>query len=109
MVPAHHARQKEAEMDDEFPPYGNESDLVRIGGLEIENRLDRLVLTATWSEPRPRRPGAGARAARAARARAIATLVVRPRTAGADRGPAGTRGAQPFRLNASGSHGAAAP
>ena len=28
-----------------FKPYANESDVIRIGGLEIENRIDRLTLT----------------------------------------------------------------
>ena len=28
-----------------FTPYANEDDVVRIGGLEIENRTDRIVLT----------------------------------------------------------------
>ena len=28
-----------------FKPYANESDVIRIGGLEIENRTDRLSLT----------------------------------------------------------------
>ena len=55
-------------MDDEFPPYGNESDLVRIGGLEIENRLDRLVLS------RDRAGLALARELHALLGRAIATL-----------------------------------
>ena len=29
----------------QFKPYANESDVVRIGGLEIENRTDRISLT----------------------------------------------------------------
>ncbi|MGV8803785.1 MAG: hypothetical protein ACWA6Y_02325 [Polaromonas sp.] len=28
-----------------FKPYANESDVIRIGNLEIENRIDRLTLT----------------------------------------------------------------
>ena len=28
-----------------FKPYANESDVIRIGGLEIENRIDRISLT----------------------------------------------------------------
>ena len=28
-----------------FVPYANEDDVVRIGGLEIENRTDRIALT----------------------------------------------------------------
>lgn len=31
-------------MNDDFKPYDNESDLIRIGDLAIENRLDRVVL-----------------------------------------------------------------
>lgn len=29
----------------EFRPYKNEKDVIRIGGLEIENRLDRVSIT----------------------------------------------------------------
>ncbi|MDD2608518.1 MAG: hypothetical protein PHX60_02340 [Giesbergeria sp.] len=29
----------------DFKPYSNESEVIRIGGLEIENRLDRITLT----------------------------------------------------------------
>lgn len=29
----------------DFKPYANESDVIRIGALEIENRIDRLSLT----------------------------------------------------------------
>ena len=61
-------------MDDEFPPYGNESDLVRIGGLEIENRLDRLVLTGDLVLSRDRAGLALARELDALLGRAIATL-----------------------------------
>jgi len=32
-------------MTDKFKPYANEADVIRIGGLEIENRVDRVVLT----------------------------------------------------------------
>jgi len=32
-------------MTDQFKPYANEADVIRIGGLEIENRVDRVVLT----------------------------------------------------------------
>lgn len=31
-------------MSDDFKPYANESDVIRIGNLEIENRVDRLTL-----------------------------------------------------------------
>ena len=61
-------------MDDEFPPYGNESDLVRIGGLEIENRLDRLVLTGDLVLSRDRAGLALARELQALLGRAIASL-----------------------------------
>ena len=61
-------------MDDEFPPYGNESDLVRIGGLEIENRLDRLVLTGNLVLSRDRAGLALARELHVLLGRAIATL-----------------------------------
>ncbi|GAB3359642.1 MULTISPECIES: hypothetical protein [Giesbergeria] len=29
----------------EFKPYSNEKDVIRIGGFEIENRLDRVAIT----------------------------------------------------------------
>ena len=32
-------------MTQEFKPYANESDVLRIGDLEIENRIDRVSLT----------------------------------------------------------------
>ena len=32
-------------MTHEFVPYANESDVLRIGGLEIENRIDRVSMT----------------------------------------------------------------
>ena len=32
-------------MTQEFKPYANEADVLRIGDLEIENRLDRVTLT----------------------------------------------------------------
>jgi hypothetical protein len=31
-------------MSDDFKPYDNESDVIRIGHLEIENRVDRVTL-----------------------------------------------------------------
>ena len=61
-------------MDDEFPPYGNESDLIRIGGLEIENRLDRLVLTGDLVLSRDRAGLALARELHALLGRAIADM-----------------------------------
>ena len=36
---------KNQTMSDEFKPYANESDVLRIGDLEIENRVDRVTLT----------------------------------------------------------------
>ena len=32
-------------MTDKFKPYANEADVLRIGDLEIENRVDRVTLT----------------------------------------------------------------
>jgi hypothetical protein len=32
-------------MTQEFVPYANEADVLRIGGLEIENRIDRVSMT----------------------------------------------------------------
>ena len=32
-------------MAEPFKPYANESDVLRIGDLEIENRVDRVILT----------------------------------------------------------------
>lgn len=32
-------------MTQEFVPYANESDVLRISGLEIENRIDRVSMT----------------------------------------------------------------
>ena len=32
-------------MNEEFKPYSNEVDVLRIGELEIENRVDRVTLT----------------------------------------------------------------
>jgi len=32
-------------MTEQFKPYANEADVIRIGDLEIENRVDRVVLT----------------------------------------------------------------
>lgn len=32
-------------MTQEFVPYANESDVLRTGGLEIENRIDRVSMT----------------------------------------------------------------
>jgi len=32
-------------MTQEFEPYANEADVLRIGDLEVENRLDRVTLT----------------------------------------------------------------
>ena len=32
-------------MSNQIQPFANESDVIRIGGLEIENRLDRVSIT----------------------------------------------------------------
>jgi hypothetical protein len=32
-------------MTQEFEPYANEADVLRIGDLEVENRIDRVSLT----------------------------------------------------------------
>jgi len=32
-------------MTEQFKPYANEADVIRIGDLEIENRVDRVTLT----------------------------------------------------------------
>lgn len=32
-------------MTEKFNPYADEADVLRIGGMEIENRLDRVTLT----------------------------------------------------------------
>ncbi|MDQ3059542.1 MAG: hypothetical protein M3R45_08435 [Pseudomonadota bacterium] len=32
-------------MDNDFKPYANESEVIRIGDLEIENRVDRVSMT----------------------------------------------------------------
>jgi DNA primase large subunit len=32
-------------MNNDFKPYANESDVIRIGSLEIENRIDRVSIT----------------------------------------------------------------
>jgi hypothetical protein len=36
---------KEHHMPNQIQPFANESDVFRIGGLEIENRLDRVSIT----------------------------------------------------------------
>lgn len=32
-------------MDNDFKPYANESEVIRVGNLEIENRIDRVSMT----------------------------------------------------------------
>jgi hypothetical protein len=32
-------------MNNDFKPYDNEADVVRIGGLEVENRVDRVSIS----------------------------------------------------------------
>lgn len=85
-------------MDDEFQPYGNESDVIRVGGLEIENRLDRLVLTGDLVLSRDRAGLALARELHALLGRAITTLESDPGCRSGS-SPAGARGAEPLRLS----------
>ena len=61
-------------MENGFQPYANESDVVRIGGLEIENRIDRLTLTGDLVLSRDRTGLAQARELHALLGRAIATM-----------------------------------
>ena len=61
-------------MDNEFQPFANESDVVRIGGLEIENRVDHLTLTGDLVLGRDRCGLALARELHALLGRAITTL-----------------------------------
>ncbi|MDD2729537.1 hypothetical protein [Malikia sp.] len=61
-------------MDNEFQPFANESDVIRIGGLEIENRVDRLTLTGDLVLSRDRVGLALARELHALLGRAIATM-----------------------------------
>ena len=37
--------KRKSQAADEFMPYANEADVLRIGNLEIENRVDRVSLT----------------------------------------------------------------
>lgn len=61
-------------MDDDFLPFANESDVIRIGELEIENRIDRLTLTGDLVLSRDRAGLALARELQALLGRAIATM-----------------------------------
>ena len=61
-------------MDNEFQPFANESDVIRIGGLEIENRIDRLTLTGDLVLSRDRAGLALARELHALLGCAITTL-----------------------------------
>ncbi len=61
-------------METEFQPFANESDVVRIGHLEIENRVDRLTLTGDLVLSRDRAGLALARELQALLGRAIASL-----------------------------------
>lgn len=61
-------------MDTAFQPYANESDVIRIGGLEIENRVDRLTLTGDLVLGRDRCGLALARELHALLGRAIANM-----------------------------------
>ena len=67
-----------AQMNDEFQAYANESDVLRIGGIEIENRIDRLVLTGDLVLTRDRTGLALARELHALLGGAIATLEADP-------------------------------
>ncbi len=61
-------------MDNEFQPFANESDVIRIGGLEIENRIDRITLTGDLVLSRDRAGLALARELHALLGRAIGTM-----------------------------------
>ena len=63
---------------DRFQPFANESDVVRIGNLEIENRIDRLTLTGDLVLSRDRGGLALARELHALLGRAIATMEADP-------------------------------
>ena len=65
-------------MPTDFHPYANESDVVRIDHLEIENRLDRLTLTGDLVLTRDRAGLALAQELQALLARAIHTLQADP-------------------------------
>lgn len=40
-------RDMKPDITQDFVPFANESDVIRIGAIEIENRLDRISLTGT--------------------------------------------------------------
>ncbi len=61
-------------MENEFQPFANESDVIRIGNLEIENRVDRLTLTGDLVLSRDRAGLALARELHALLGHAIATM-----------------------------------
>ena len=65
-------------MDAGFTPYANESDVLRIDHLEIENRLDRLTLTGDLVLTRDRAGLALARELHALLGQAIARLEADP-------------------------------
>ena len=69
-------------MDNEFKPFANESDVVRIGGLEIENRVDHLTLTGDLVLGRDRCGLALARELHALLGRAIAAMESDPQLPG---------------------------
>ncbi len=64
----------ETKMENEFQPFANESDVVRIGELEIENRIDRLTLTGDLVLNRDRNGLALAHELHALLGRAIANM-----------------------------------
>jgi hypothetical protein len=61
-------------MENEFQPFANESDVVRIDHLEIENRVDRLTLTGDLVLSRDRAGLTLARELHALLGRAITTM-----------------------------------
>lgn len=63
---------------DDFHPYANEADVLRIDHLEIENRLDHLTLTGDLVLTRDRAGLALAQELHALLARAIHTLQTDP-------------------------------
>ena len=61
-------------MSADFKPYANESDVLRIGALEIENRVDRISLTGDVVLTRDRVGLALARELQALLAQVVQTL-----------------------------------
>lgn len=61
-------------MRNEFKPYANESDVLRIGALEIENRVDRVTLMGDVELTRDREGLAKARELKALIGRVVKAL-----------------------------------